>query len=486
MLTNLSLRNAAHLSFRRWKLFLIVLVLPPAVTGAVLLRQKSQYESSASVMVKIIDQEMASPDMLAQQQNGNASATMAQQIIASQLLIMTSGDVIKATLERVGLERVYPEIRKDAAKAEVPLMDFAVEQFTKDFTVKASGESNVLLMSVFNTNARIAQLALNELIVAAVEKQASVLRDPRTEFLMRKLDTLSKEADVAKQALAAFKRRTQITSFDEERTLLLRQRDDIQGRLSQTRAELIAAEGRGSVLSGSLARTPQQVVISDENDRSQRGFDQAQARLSAAKTQYENAQRRLAPGNPELIDMQAEVKAAEQAFQAASEQSGTRYRKGINPLAQTLSSTLSTARSDANAYRGAVVERERQLGDINKRIAFLEGSEIELRDLERKQSMAEASYRSYLQRAESARIVSDMNEAGISSLSIVQQPTLPYKTSRPKKPLLLGIAVFGGLLAAFGLCLLLETLDSTLSLPEHVEAALGLPLLASIQLKKQR
>jgi len=112
VLTNLSLRNAAHLTFRRWRLFLIALVLPPAITGAVLLRQKSQFESSASVMVKIIDQEMASPDMLAQQQNGNASATMAQQIIASQLLIMTSGDVIKATLERVGLENVYPDIRK--------------------------------------------------------------------------------------------------------------------------------------------------------------------------------------------------------------------------------------------------------------------------------------------------------------------------------------------------------------------------------------
>jgi capsular polysaccharide biosynthesis protein len=49
---------------------------------------------------------------------------------------------------------------------------------------------------------------------------------------------------------------------------------------------------------------------------------------------------------------------------------------------------------------------------------------------------------------------------------------------------LLGIAIFGGILAAFGLCLLLETLDTTISLPEHAEHVLGLPVLASIQMKK--
>jgi uncharacterized protein involved in exopolysaccharide biosynthesis len=486
VLTSLSMRNAAHLTFRRWRLFLIAMVLPPAVTAAVVLSQDKQYESTASVMVKIIDQDNVSPDALSQQQSQNAAAStaMAQQIIASQLLIMTSGDVLRSTLERVGISTVYPGIEAEAAKAKVPLMDHAAEKLAKDVTVKASADANVLLLSAYNTDAKVAQTLLKSLIAATVDKQVSVLRDPRTEFLDRKLATLSKEADVAKQALAAFKRRTQITSFDEERTLLLRQRDDIQVRLSQTRAELIAAQGRGSTLQDSLTKTPEMVVMSDENDRAQRAYDQAQSRLSTARAQYENAQRRFTADNPELIDMAAEVKAAEQAVERASQQSNTRVRKGMNPLAQQISGTLSTARSDANAYRGAAKERERQLEDINKRLAFLDASEIELRDLERKQNMADASYRSYLTRAESARIVSDMNEAGISGLSIVQQPTMPYKIARPRTPLLLGLAIFAGLIAAFGLCVLLEALDSTISLPEHAESLLGLPVLASIQLKK--
>jgi uncharacterized protein involved in exopolysaccharide biosynthesis len=486
VLTSLSIRNAAHLTFRRGKVFLIAMLLPPIITAAVVLIQESQFESTASVMVKIIDQEVASPDLVNQQQSQSAqsSAAMAAQIIASELLIMTSNDVYKTALTRVGVDRVYPGIEAKAAKAGVPLMDFAAEKLEKDFTAKTSTDSNVLLLSAFNTDPEVARQLLKALIAATVEKQMSVLRDPRTEFLDRKLVTLSKEAAAAKQALAAFKRRTQITSFDEERTLLLRQRDDVQSRLSQTRAQLVSAQGRGSTLQDSLEKTPSQIALTDENDRSQRVFEQAQQRLSTARAQYESAQRRFTQDNPELIDMAAEVKAAERALEQANQQSGSRVRKGINPLAQTLSTTLSTARSDANAARNEAKERERQLDDINKRLAFLDGSEIELRDLERKQSMADASYRSYLQRAESARIVSDMNEAGISGLSIVQPPTLPYKPSRPRRPFLIGMAIFGGIVAAFGLCLLLEMLDSTISLPEHAEAALGLPVLASIQMKK--
>jgi uncharacterized protein involved in exopolysaccharide biosynthesis len=145
---------------------------------------------------------------------------------------------------------------------------------------------------------------------------------------------------------------------------------------------------------------------------------------------------------------------------------------------------LSTARADANAYRGAVAERERQLVDINKRLSFLDSSELELRELEQKVSLTENSYRSYQRRAESARILRDMNEAGISSLSIMQAPNRPYRPAKPKKALLMALSLIAGIFAAFGICVLRETLDDTVSFPEQLQDVLGLPVLASVRLKK--
>jgi uncharacterized protein involved in exopolysaccharide biosynthesis len=164
--------------------------------------------------------------------------------------------------------------------------------------------------------------------------------------------------------------------------------------------------------------------------------------------------------------------------------SQTRARKGINPVQQQISGTLSNARSDANAQRNAVKERERQLEAINARLAYLDSNEIELRGLEQRQAVSDASYKSYLQRAESARIVRDMNEAGISGLSIVEAPTMPYKPAKPKKAFLIALSILGGLIFGVGLCLLRESLDDTISLPEQLQDALGLPVLSSIKLKK--
>ncbi|MDB4974963.1 MAG: lipopolysaccharide biosynthesis [Myxococcaceae bacterium] len=488
MLGNLSLRNMTHLLFRRRATFLAVALVPPALCAAIVMTQQSQYDSEASVMVKVGDEEFVTPDQLAEQQGRGASAgaMLAKQIISGAMVIMTSGDVHKTALTRVGVSRVYPKAKEKAIKAKVPELEMALEMLEKDLTVKINGETTVLDLTLANTDPDVAQQTLAAVLQASVEKQAAMTRDPRTEFLDRKLETLRAENTEARRKLLEFKQRTQITAFDEERTLLLRQRDEIQQQLSSVRAELVSAQGRSSVLQGSLSKTPEQIALSDENDRAQRTLDQAQARVSTARTRYESAQRRFTAGNPELADAKSDLDAAERELASASGASMARVRKGINPLAQSLSTNLSNARSDANASRAAQLERERQLDDMNKRLAFLDSSELELRELEQRVTLTDASYHSYQRRAESAQILRDMNEAGISNLSVMQAPTRPYRPARPKKALMMALSIVAGLLAAFGICVLRETLDETVSFPEQLEDVLGLPVLASFRLKKTK
>jgi uncharacterized protein involved in exopolysaccharide biosynthesis len=485
MLSNMSMRNITHLLFRRRKTFLWVALVPPALAAALVLPQVSIYESHASVMVKVADEEFVTPDGLADQQgrSASASAQLSKQIISGAQMIMSSGDVYKTALGRVGVTTVYPKIEQQAAKAKVPPLVLATELFEKDLDVKITNDTNVLTLALANPDPDVAQITLKAVLQAAIEKQASVTRDPRTEFIDRKLSSLRTESNAARAALLAFKQRTKISAFDEERMLLLRQRDDTQLQLSRTRAELVSAQGRGSALQGSLAATPEQVALSDENDRAQRTLEQAQSRLATARTRYENAQRRYTADNPELADMKAELDLATKDLEAANSQSMARVRKGINPLAQQLSGGLSSARSEATAARGAAAERERQLEEINKRLAFLDSNELELRELEQKVQLSDTSYLSYQRRAESARILHDMNEAGISSLSIMQQPTRAYRPARPNKKLMMLLAALAGLVAAFGVCVLRETLDDTVSFPEQLQDALGLPVLASFRIK---
>jgi len=482
MLTSLSPRNLSYIVFKRLRVFLGVLIVSILLYCGLVLTQKSQFESTASILVKVVDSELVAPDSFsaAQQSSSASAANMAKQIINSEQVIITSQDVLRATLERVGITKVYPDIIERATKARVPPTTLAVERLLKDISIVVNADTNVLTLSLFNSDPKVARTTLAALVASTIDKQALVMRDPRLEFLENKLSGLKVQADKARQTLLEFKQRSGITSFDEERTLLLKQRDDTQMRLHAAKSDLVAAEGRGSVLKDTLSRTPDQITLSNENDMSIRQRDEARARLTSIEAQYQAARQRFTENNPELRDLQAQLDAARKNFETISSQSTSRVRTGANPLSQTISQAYSSAKSEGDALRNSVQERERQLEDINKRLAFLDTNEATLRELERRWGVADKDYQSYLTRVQSARILNDMNQAGITNLSIVQAPSMPYKPSRPRKMLLFALALFAGLAGGLALCLVLEMLDDTIALPEQVEALTGLPLLAVV------
>jgi succinoglycan biosynthesis transport protein ExoP len=473
-----SARHLSYVLFRRRKVFFTVIALCLAAYGAFVLPQKPEYESTASIVVKIVDQDNVMPDRVSQEQN--AMAPLAIQIINSVQVIITSPDVLESALSQVGIDTVYPQLRAKAAKLKVPLSRLAAEKLGQDVSVKITAGTNVLTLSLFNGSPGVARATLNALIAATVTKHSSVMRDPRLVFLERKLTTLKTEADSAQSAVLEFKQRTHITSFDEERSLLLKQRDSTQASRNEIEASLFAATGRAKSLEDSLGKTPSAIAISDENDRASRQIDSARERLTAAEARYAAAQQRFREGNPELLDQKAQLDIAREDFQKMSSQSNSRVRTGANPVSQALTQSFSTARSDVNGMKASLQEREQQLQGIDARLAYLNTNEIQVRELERRRDLAEREYRSYLERAQSARIVSDMNEAGITSLSVLQSPTLAYQPARPRKLLLLFLSLLGGVLGGLVLAIVLEMMDDTIALPDQIEANIGLPLLAVV------
>jgi uncharacterized protein involved in exopolysaccharide biosynthesis len=461
----------------------VVMALCLGSFAVVVLPQKPQYESTSSIVVKLVDQDNAMDDRIAKEQGALAGSNsmLATEIINSVQVIITSPDVLEATVNTVGIDTIYPSLRAQLAKSHgAPIVRIAAEKLMSDVTVKVNNATNVLTLSVFNINPVVARATLKALVDATISKHASVMRDPRLQFLERKLTTLKGEADSAQTAVLEFKQKSNITSFDEERTLLLHQRDATQTSRNQIQADLYGASNRAKSISDSLDKTPRAIELSDENDRAVRAIDSARDRVTSAKVRVEAAKQRFTEGNPELIDLEAQLTSAQSDFEKVSQLNNSRVRTGANPVSQQLTQSFSTARSDANAMKAALEERDQQLKAIDDRLAYLNTNEIQVRELERRRDLADREYRSYLERAQSARIVSDMNDAGITSLSVLQSPTLPYQPSRPKKSLLFALALAAGLVGGLALCLFLESLDDTIALPEQIEASIGLPLLAVV------
>ncbi|HKU41656.1 MAG TPA: hypothetical protein VJR89_26040 [Polyangiales bacterium] len=482
MVISFSPRHLAYLVFKRRKIFLGTMAIALFLYSALVLTQKPQFESQASIVVKVVDTDIAAPQRIAEQNGMIASSfsSLAKEVINSVQVVITSPDVLENTLTKIGIDSVYPKLSQAANKAKLPVATLAAEKLLADISVKVNNDTNVLTLSLFNTNPNIARSTLQALVNATITKHASVMRDPRLQFLERKLATLKSEAESAEQAVMEYKQKSGITSFDEERSLLLRQKDQTQADRNKIQAELYAATGRAKSLNDSLSKTPRAIALSDENDAVQRQIDVARERYTSAQMRLEAAKQRFTAGNPELLDTTAQVESAKAEYERVRKESGSRVRTGANPVSLTISQSLSTSQAEANAQKAAIAERELQLQQIDSRLTYLNQNEITFRELERRRDSAEREYRSYLERAQSARIVSDMNDAGITSLSVLQAPTLPYQPARPRKMLLLLMALFAGFAGGLALCLFLESMDDTLALPEQVETAIGLPLLAVV------
>jgi uncharacterized protein involved in exopolysaccharide biosynthesis len=121
---------------------------------------------------------------------------------------------------------------------------------------------------------------------------------------------------------------------------------------------------------------------------------------------------------------------------------------------------------------------EGQLATIQKRLDEIAALLPHYQELVLQREVDEESYRTVMQRAEDSRIADALNRQNISSISVVQQPTVPVKPTLPRIPLIIAISLVAGVIAGFGASFALESMDEAFSLPDQVQPVTGLPVMA--------
>lgn len=120
-----------------------------------------------------------------------------------------------------------------------------------------------------------------------------------------------------------------------------------------------------------------------------------------------------------------------------------------------------------------------QSAKISKRISALEGRRKEYDDLVRQVEIDEKNYRNYQSSSEEARVSATLNQKNITSLSVVDEPTVPVKPAYPRKMLVLALAMLAGIVTSLGVALTFETFDQRFTEPTQLARVLGVPVMAS-------
>lgn len=442
-----------YVFFRRWKAFTLFLTACVLMAGLSVGLLPWWYESNAELVVKVGEQDITDsnvalpPDQMHQQ----VSADIIHRIINTQIDILRSDDVIRATVQKVGVVTVYPDIAKsppDFFGAPIAPIDAATERLVeKDLTVTDLPDSNTLRISLFNTNSSVAQRTLRTLISVFTAKDSEVMRNPRAKFLEEQVAAAHAKVTAAQDALLAYKKKYGITSLDQERLLLLNQRDLLEQDLS--------AENTNSLHQSVAA---------------------AQNLLASAQQRYLQAQQTYAPGNPLLEDARQSLHLVRQQYDALMRSLANGSGGGAHSLDPSHANSASTA-----AANGALVNLWlRQLKFVKSRLDDLDQAEGGLLNLQRQLNVASQDYTTFMQRTADARVAEALNQQGAPSIAVSQEPTLPYKPARPRILLVLSLSVVLGVIGGLSWCFLLEATGQTIGLPEQVAPMIGLPVIATL------
>ena len=93
----------------------------------------------------------------------------------------------------------------------------------------------------------------------------------------------------------------------------------------------------------------------------------------------------------------------------------------------------------------------------------------------------EKSYRTFVERANDARVADVLNGQNINAVVVLQAATVPMGPIGPRVRLILGLGLLLGCMFGVTASMVSEMLDETFSLPDQVEAVLGLPVLGTLK-----
>ncbi|WP_320198757.1 GumC family protein [Agrobacterium sp. rho-13.3] len=411
--------------------FIIVFALLGGVAGAGFgLGIKPRFTSSLDILLppptgQVVPNELTTPNIQSDAQILD---------ISSKLLLITSGNVLRRTVERQNLQQL-PEFNS-AADTEEGLFSWlkltspaptddgtiaATRNLAKRIKVARQGGTYLVSISLWTRDA---------------DRSVNVLSALAQSF---REELEATQTDLAKNASAALSTRL------EELRLAATQAANAVAQFRQGN-NLQDLGGTGSVNTQSVSQL--NTLLND-----------ASLRLSNIQARYarlnQPATDSIVPADtldsPTLVSLRSQYSLLKQQYDELTITYGARYPKLVTTRAQlgTLRTEMAreTERSlqaikvDMDQAQNSVTMLRSQLDDAQKRVSTDDTAQVQLGELERNSQAKSALYDTFLKRVGET---SEQQQISVSNLRIVTDPVPPEKRSWPPSTLLLTI---GGILA---------------------------------------
>jgi uncharacterized protein involved in exopolysaccharide biosynthesis len=306
MVEHASFREIILTFLRRKVLFLVVFSMVCLAGGVYLLVKQPLYQSGASLVLHFDNQAVPNIDRAMnptqQQQQGSNEH---REILYSDADILRSPDLIKSTINAIGLMRLYPRIAA-TANTDPRKLELAVQAFSANFVVDVGVQSDVINLSFLHPDPTVTRDAAQQMLNQFFAQEAAVYANPQLQFAEDEAKNSRDKLTAAQNALADFKAHHQIADLQQQIAHLLASRTDAQSRLAAAHARVLEAEQRQQALKELLDSVPVNVSSSAPGEQ-YRAADEAEAHLDQLRAKRHELASNYLPGSDVFKQIDAQI-----------------------------------------------------------------------------------------------------------------------------------------------------------------------------------
>lgn len=507
--------DIARALFRHTKKIVAIFLLIVTATFCWIIFAPGKYESSAKIYVRIGRENNTLDPSATTGQTVNIQQTLEAEI-NSMLQILESRETAQRVVDAVGVDPILandlssPSESSSASskpdsslkKIKTWLSDLkstifpnrfsetrealAVRSVLKRSKFWAPKNSNVIEISCEAGHPELAQQIAEAWTKAFVDEH---LRITKTEgslfFFVHQAEQLKDQLDTVEQDLKQLKSQSSLVSIEGQRRILEDQSKSIRTRELANSSLLASSKAKISELQSILDLVPAREKTDQKTEDKTEGWYGLRQKLFELQIREHELRSKYSAENPEVIAVEQQREAIEQIL-AKQSQSSSESISSPNPTYQLFQQSLLNEQAQVVALLAEDKSLEEQRQQILDEYEKLNECALQISDLERQRQILETSYLASAARMEQAKILQGLENAKISSVSVLQSASFNARPSGMGRTKTLLLGMFLGLLCGFGFAATSEYFDRSYMTPAQVENSLEVPVLVSIPQKRHQ
>lgn len=462
------------LMWRRLPLMIVVFLVVAGLGVFVALSMKPTFPAHSSLLVRLGQEYVYQPAV------GDAARGAVpdnDQVVQSELEILTSEAVKRKTVEDIGVARMSPALGRAYAGAdEAKRHDIeasAIKMIDTGLKTQTAPDSAIVKLGYTARDPELAALVLNTLVDEYLRYRRTVLIDGEADQVETQLRDFQTRLDAADLAYQKFLADNGVGSgdFDAEKASLTSIYGQLTTEAYSNQASLSEAEGRLGATARREAQTQAEIGLFRDLDH------QSQDELNKLMVQRQDLLSRYLPSAQPVRDLDQKI-AALQALVAHGQVDGGAKRIGPNPIYQSLETERDQGEALVASYRNRLAEVKGSLAEVAQRRQKLAALEPQFQELSRQRDILTANVKTLAQRAQESQAAQAMAKSGQDSIRVIERAFPATKGTSLKQPVM-AVSILFAAFAAVCAGLFSAFLDRGYASPEAVERTLDLPVLAT-------